>query len=136
MSLPAAAQQVLDLLQQSPGFEGRNRALLQLGNQLPSFASEQRNDADLVPGCDSQVWLRCERHADTLQFSASSDARLIRGLLACLLLRANGLTAAELAQVAWPDWLTQLGLKQQLSPSRANGLNAVVQRMLLLSQAI
>ncbi len=133
MSLPVAAQQVLNLLQQSPGFEGRNRALLQLGNQLPSFASELRQAEDLVPGCDSQVWLRCEHNADVLQFSASSDARLIRGLLACLLLRANGLTAAELAQVDWPDWLTQLGLKQQLSPSRANGLHAVVQRMLLLA---
>ncbi|MCJ8169750.1 SufE family protein [Atopomonas sediminilitoris] len=135
MSLPAAAQQVLNLLQQSPSFEGRNRALLQLGNQLPSFASERRNEQDLVHGCDSQVWLRCAQQGTALHFSASSDARLIRGLLACLLLRANGLTAAELAHVDWPDWLTQLGLKQQLSPSRANGLNAVVQRVLALSRA-
>ncbi|MOA62454.1 Sulfur acceptor protein CsdE [compost metagenome] len=54
---------------------------------------------------------------------------MIRGLVALLLLRVNGLSAVELQQVDLPQWFNQLGLSRQLSPSRSNGLNAVLQRM-------
>ena len=54
---------------------------------------------------------------------------MIRGLVALLLLRVNGLSAVELQQVDLPDWFNQLGLSRQLSPSRSNGLNAVLKRM-------
>lgn len=67
------------------------------------------------------------------QFAASSDARLIRGLVALLLARVNSLSAAELQAVDLPGWFEQLGLSRQLSPSRSNGLNAVLQRMRELS---
>ncbi|HBZ99820.1 MAG TPA: Fe-S metabolism protein SufE, partial [Pseudomonas sp.] len=62
-------------------------------------------------------------------FRAASDARLIRGLLAVLLARVNGLDANELTQVDMADWFASLGLSRQLSPSRSNGINAVLQRM-------
>lgn len=63
------------------------------------------------------------------QFAASSEARLIRGLVALLLARVTGLTTEELQQVDLPGWFEQLGLSRQLSPSRSNGLNAVLVRM-------
>ncbi|MNR40343.1 Cysteine desulfuration protein SufE [compost metagenome] len=63
------------------------------------------------------------------QFQASSDARLLRGLLALLLVRVNGLPGEELEQLDLATWFNQLGLGRQLSPSRSNGLNAVLQRM-------
>ena len=59
----------------------------------------------------------------------SDDARLLRWLLALLLARVNGLTGTELAEIDPADWFGQLGLARQLSPSRSNGLNAVLQRM-------
>ncbi|WP_147480418.1 SufE family protein, partial [Pseudomonas coronafaciens] len=60
---------------------------------------------------------------------------LIRGLVALLLARVNGLSDRELAAVDLPDWFNQLGLARQLSPSRSNGLNAVLQKMRQLTQA-
>jgi cysteine desulfuration protein SufE len=75
------------------------------------------------------VWLVGALRDGHWQFAASSDARMIRGLVALLLLRVNGLSAAELQQVDLSDWFNQLGLSRQLSPSRSNGLNAVLQRM-------
>jgi cysteine desulfuration protein SufE len=75
------------------------------------------------------VWLVGELRDGHWQFSASSDARMIRGLVALLLLRVNGLSADELQLVDLPDWFNQLGLSRQLSPSRSNGLNAVLKRM-------
>ncbi|MNR48775.1 Cysteine desulfuration protein SufE [compost metagenome] len=92
-------------------------------------------DANRVHGCESQVWLVGELRDGHWQFSANSDARLIRGLVALLLARVNGLSAAELQQVDLHDWFNQLGLGRQLSQSRSNGLNAVLQRMRELALA-
>ena len=102
---------------------------MQWGERLPALSDEDKVDANRVHGCESQVWLVGELRDGHWQFSANSDARLIRGLVALLLARVNGLSAVELQQVDLPDWFNQLGLGRQLSPSRSNGLNAVLQRM-------
>ena len=77
--------------------------------------------------------LPLEAHAALEAFQAVGSweqrARMIRGLVALLLARVNGLSADELQAVDLPDWFNQLGLSRQLSPSRSNGLNAVLQRM-------
>jgi cysteine desulfuration protein SufE len=84
-------------------------------------------ETNRVHGCESQVWLVGESARWALAVSsANSDARLIRGLVALLLARVNGLSAAELQQVDLPDWFNQLGLGRQFSQSRSNGLNAVL----------
>lgn len=80
-------------------------------------------------GCESLVWLLGEQRDGHWRFRADSDARLIRGLLAVLLARVDGIETRELARLDLNDWFTCLGLSRQLSPSRSNGLNAVLQRM-------
>ncbi|MNE86946.1 Cysteine desulfuration protein SufE [compost metagenome] len=75
------------------------------------------------------MWLVAEQADGQWQFKATSDARLLRGLLALLLVRVQGLNSSELAGLDLPGWFSQLGLERQLSPSRSNGLHAVVQRM-------
>ncbi|MDO9624167.1 MAG: SufE family protein [Pseudomonas sp.] len=129
MSLPVAAQQALAAFGQCTGWEQRARLLMQWGERLPGLSEEERCAANRVPGCESQVWLVAEHIKQCWQFRASSDARLLRGLLALLLARVNGLTCAELANIDLTEWLDQLGLARQLSPSRSNGLNAVLLRM-------
>lgn len=133
MSLPAAAQEALDAFTACPGWEQRARLLMHWGERLEPLA--ERHEADRVHDCESQVWLSGERQDDHWHFRASSDARLIRGLLAVLLARVNGLHAAELASLDISDWFAQLGLSRQLSPSRASGMNAVVQQMRRLIEA-
>lgn len=129
MSLPADAISALQTFQAAAGWEQRARLLMQWGERLPTLSDADKTEANRVHGCESQVWLVGALQDGHWQFAASSDARLIRGLVALLLARVNGLTAVELQQVDLPDWFNQLGLSRQLSPSRSNGLNAVLQRM-------
>ncbi|WP_223570345.1 SufE family protein [Pseudomonas sp. BF-R-26] len=129
MTLPADAIMALDTFQNTASWEQRARLLMQWGDRLPALSDVDKVEANRVHGCESQVWLVGALQDGHWQFSASSDARLIRGLVALLLARVNGLSAAELQQVDLPDWFNQLGLSRQLSSSRSNGLNAVLQRM-------
>jgi cysteine desulfuration protein SufE len=135
MNLPTDAQTALDTFSQPQGWEQRARLLLQWGDRLPPLSDIEKTDEHLVHGCESKVWLTGNIVDGHWQFRAASDARLIRGLVALLLARVNGLSAADLDQVDLPDWFQQLGLARQLSPSRSNGLNAVLQRMREMAQA-
>lgn len=129
MSLPARAQTALQAFSACPGWEQRARLLMQWGDQLAPLSDAERCEANRVQGCESQVWLLAEHDGAHWQFRASSDARLLRGLLALLLARVNGLAKTELVQLDLSDWFTQLGLARHLSPSRSNGLQAVLTRM-------
>jgi cysteine desulfuration protein SufE len=128
-ALPQAAAEALDTFGQASGWEQRARVLMQWGERLEPLDEIERSEANLVSGCESRVWLVGAPHAGRWHFRAASDARLIRGLLAVLLARVNGLDEGELAGVDMADWFNRLGLSRQLSPSRSNGMNAVLQRM-------
>lgn len=127
--LPVDAVAALQAFQAVGSWEQRARMLMQWGERLPVLAEEDKVEANLVQGCESQVWLVGRLQDGHWQFAASSEARMIRGLVALLLARVNGLSMAELQAVDLSDWFNQLGLSRQLSPSRSNGLNAVLQRM-------
>jgi cysteine desulfuration protein SufE len=129
MNLPPEATSALETFNQSLSWEQRARLLMQWGERLPALSDDEKTEEHRVHGCESQVWLLGHVLEGHWQFRAASDARLIRGLVALLLARVNGLSADELQQVDLPDWFNQLGLSRQLSPSRSNGLNAVLQRM-------
>ncbi|WP_025127631.1 SufE family protein [Pseudomonas sp. PH1b] len=135
MSLPEAAAAALKVFEQAAGWEQRARLLMQWGERLPVLEEADKVEANRVHGCESQVWLLATVEDGHWQFAAASDARLIRGLVALLLARVNGLTAEQLREVNLADWFNQLGLSRQLSPSRSNGLNAVWQRMSELASA-
>lgn len=134
MSLPASAEHALAAFSQCASWEQRARLLLQWGEQLAPLSDAERCEANRVDGCESQVWLVAEHDGQHWQFRAGSEARLLRGLLAVLLARVNDLSVDELAQLDLPDWFAQLGLGRQLSPSRSNGLHAVLSRMQQLRQ--
>lgn len=129
MSLPSAAQDALDAFAASPGWEQRARLLMQWGERLQALSEAERCENNRVHGCESRVWLLAQQQDGIWHFRADSDARLLRGLLAVLLARVDGLRGDELATLDLADWFGQLGLSRQLSPSRSNGLNAVLQRM-------
>ncbi|WP_375232943.1 SufE family protein [Pseudomonas sp. LS-2] len=127
--MPGDARTALETFNASLSWEQRARLLMQWGERLPAMTDEEKIDDHLVDGCESKVWLLGDVIDGHWQFRAASDARLIRGLVALLLTRVNGLSAQELQQVDLTDWFKQLGLSRQLSPSRSNGLNAVLQKM-------
>ncbi|HLD65503.1 MAG TPA: SufE family protein [Pseudomonas sp.] len=129
MNLPSEAQAALQAFAAAAGWEQRARLLMQWGERLRPLSEAERCEANRVHGCESLVWLVAERREGQWIFRASSEARLLRGLLALLLARVAGLDDAELAALDLPAWFEQLGLSRQLSPSRSNGLHAVLQRM-------
>jgi len=132
--LPTAARDALDEFQQSAGWEQRARLLMQWGDRLEPVSTDERNETTQVSGCESRVWLIGDRQGDHWHFRATSEARLLRGLLAVLLARVNGLDSKQLQHLDAAHWFEQLGLSRQLSPSRSNGMNAVLERMRRISQ--
>ena len=133
MSLSDTAQDALSSFEQAAGWEQRARLLMQWGERLAPLSDTEKTEANRVHGCESQVWLVAVHQEGQWRFKGASDARIIRGLLALLLVRVEGLSNAELQQLDLPAWFNQLGLGRQLSPSRSNGLNAVLQRMAQLA---
>lgn len=129
MNLPSQATEALAAFGAAGSWEQRARLLMQWGERLEPLSDAERSEANRVHGCESQVWLVEEIKEGRRHFRAASDARLIRGLLAVLLARVQGLAPEELATLDLSDWFTHLGLSRQLSPSRTNGLNAVLDRM-------
>lgn len=136
MSLPLQAQEALAGFDQARGWEQRARLLMQWGDRLEPLTEAEKVEANRVHGCQSLVWLVAKQVDQVWQFKASSDARLLRGLLALLLVRVQGLPSEALARLDLRQWFTQLGLERQLSPSRSNGLHAVLQRMAELTSGL
>ncbi len=110
-------------------WEDRYRYLIDLGGQLPPMNDAFKTDATKVQGCMSQVWMRLYWDAGKLKVEADSDAQIVRGLIAVLLVVFTGKTVTEIAQVDIADIFGQLGLDQHLSPNRRNGFYAMVERI-------
>ena len=119
--------QILETFDLMDDWEERYVYLIDMGRNLPDFPEEYRDDAHLVPGCTSRVWLVLGWDADNkLSIQADSDAHIVRGLVAVLLSLYAGKTAAELAEIDVEAAFAKLGLDQHLSPSRRNGFFSMV----------
>lgn len=118
---------VVSLLATQQGWQNKYRQLILLGNKLPALSDEYKVAENQITGCESQAWLAfsCDND-DRLWFGLDSDARIVKGLMAALLAAVNGKTRAEIGAFDIEDYFAQLGFMQQLSPSRGNGLKAVI----------
>ncbi|QVM90287.1 SufE family protein [Pseudomonas entomophila] len=133
MNLSSEASLALESFEQARGWEQRARLLMQWGDRLEPLDDSEKVEANRVHGCESLVWLAATQEDGQWHFKATSDARLLRGLLALLLVRVQGLASDELTGVDLGTWFSQLGLERQLSPSRSNGLHAVLLKMVELA---
>ncbi len=110
-------------------WEDRYRHIIDLGKSLPPMREDDKTEDLKVRGCQSQVWLKAELRPDrTLHFIADSDALIVKGLIAMLLRIYSDRTPQEIL-ASDPDFIRELGLAQHLSPSRANGLNAMIKQI-------
>lgn len=111
-------------------WEERYRYLIDLGRALPVMPDDARTDQAIVRGCTSKVWLHASRDlAGVYRFTVDSDAHIVRGLIALLLMAYDGKTAKDIASVDVEAFFDSLGLHQHLSPNRRNGFFAMVQRV-------
>ncbi|EPA3403820.1 cysteine desulfurase sulfur acceptor subunit CsdE [Vibrio cholerae] len=120
------AQTILETMQTLYGWEDRYRQIIQWGKLLPVMPEVLKSEQVLVSGCESEVWLVDEQQGEQWFFCADSDARIVRGLIAIVLAALNGKTSAEISAFSMDDYFAELGLLAHLSPSRGNGLQAIV----------
>ncbi|MBV7316991.1 SufE family protein [Shewanella sp. NIFS-20-20] len=122
-------QQAVAQLAQQHQWQDKYRLLMQLGKQLPALASQWQIEAAQVKGCESQVWLYHYETQGNNYFLVDSNARIIKGLIAIVLNEVQGKTHAQIQSFDVKECFDSLGLSQQLSPSRTNGLVAVVDKI-------
>ena len=100
--------------------------LIDLGKNLETYPEELKTDDRLIKGCQSRVWLDCRGEEDKLVFIADSDAIITKGIISLLISVYSGRTAEEIASDDF-SFLDQIGLKENLSPTRANGLVSMIE---------
>ena len=109
------------------GWENQYRLIIQLGKQLPALPSEWQTEDNRLKGCESQAWLKAEQSEDDCwHFACDSDARIVRGLIVIVLAALNHQTADAIQTFDVDGYFSELGLEKHLSPSRGNGLRAIV----------
>lgn len=110
-------------------WQQKYRMLMQLGKALPPLPETLKRDELLVAGCESAAWLCHQQLEGRHYWGFDSDARIIKGVITALLSQLNGLATDEMHAIDLNGLYQQLGLAQGLSPSRSNGVAAVMKRI-------
>ena len=110
-------------------WEDKYRFIIDLGKDLPALPDADKTDAHLILGCQSQVWLTYKITEGKLAFNMDSDAHIVRGLIAVVLVAIQDRSAAEIQQLDIEGIFGQLDLLAHLSVTRGNGLRAMVSRI-------
>ena len=108
--------------------------IIQLGKELPLIDEAYKQDEYIIKGCQSKVWLKPDVDQGKVNFTADSDAVITKGLVSLMVKVLSGHTAKEIAD-ADLYFIDQIGLKEHLSPTRANGLLSMVKQMKLYAIA-
>ena len=108
--------------------------LIDLGNEQGPLAPEYKNDQNLIDGCQSRVWLQADLVDGKVEFQAESDALIVKGIIALLIKVVSGHTPDEILENEL-YFIEAIGLKDHLSPTRSNGLLAMVKQMRMYALA-
>jgi len=123
---PAAIQdEIIDSFGLFSEWLDRYQYLIDLGRKLPPLAQEEKTDEKLLAGCQSRVWLHLEGDSSQVIIRANSDAAIVSGLIALLTQVYSGCSAQQIVETE-PYFIREIGLADHLSPTRANGLHAML----------
>ena len=106
----------------------RYQLLIDLGNEQPPLDDQYKTESNLIDGCQSRVWLQADYSDGRIQFTAESDALIVKGIVALLIRVFNNRTPQEILD-ADLYFIDRIGLRDHLSPTRSNGLLAMVKQM-------
>jgi cysteine desulfuration protein SufE len=124
---PVAIQnEIIDSFSLFPEWLDRYQYLIDLGRKLQPLADEEKTDDRLLAGCQSQVWLIMEGGPEEVTIRANSDAAIVSGLIALITSVYSGCSAQQIVDTE-PFFIKDIGLAQHLSPTRANGLHAMLE---------
>lgn len=113
----------------------RYQYIIDMGRKLPEFPADWRTEDKLLHGCQSQVWLHTASSDGRLNFQAISDSAIVSGLIAILMRVYNGRNAREIVTTP-PGFIKEIGLDEHLSPTRSNGLNAMIQAIKVAAEEV
>lgn len=129
MTINEQQQEITDEFEGLTDWMDRYAYIIDLGNTLPDFPENMKTPENLIEGCQSRVWIHADRDKDgIITFQADSDALIVKGIVALLLRVLSGHTAREIAD-AELTFIDRIGLGEHLSPTRSNGLRAMVKEM-------
>jgi len=134
MTIEQVQQEIIEEFSVYTDWMDKYGYLIELGNDLKELDPKEKIDQNLIKGCQSRVWLVAEMEDGKINFRGESDAVIVKGLVALLLRVVSGRTPNELLENVL-HFIDDLGLKQHLSPTRSNGLLAMVKQIRLYAVA-
>lgn len=122
-------EQLLTAFQENKSWDKQYKLIIQLGKKLPEMDVKDKIESNLVQGCESLAWLIINREGDHYRFKMDSDTRVVKGLMMILLIIYQGKNAEQIRQFDIRGYFEKLGLLNHLSPSRSNGLFAIIEKI-------
>ena len=126
-----------EIIEEFSGFDDwmdKYQLLIDLGNEQAPLDEKYKTESNLIDGCQSRVWLQCDYSDGLLHFTAESDALIVKGIIALLICVLSDHTPQEIID-ADLYFIDEIGLKEHLSPTRSNGLLAMMKQMKMYALA-
>lgn len=134
MTINELQDEVIEDFSELSDWMDKYQMLIDLGNELEPLDEQYKTQSNLIDGCQSRVWLQCDEQEGKLYFTADSDALIVKGIIALLIRVVSGHTPREIMD-AELYFIDRIGLHEHLSPTRANGLLAMVKQMKMYALA-
>lgn len=134
MSIKEIQDEIIDEFSMFDDWMQRYEYIIDLGKKLPLIQEEFKTDDNIIKGCQSKVWLKGEQKEDKIVFTADSDAILTKGIIAILIRVFSGQKSSDILN-ADMDFIDDIGLKEHLSPTRANGLVSMIKNIKMYALA-
>jgi len=128
MNIKEIQEEIIEEFAFLEDWEDKYKYIIDLGKEMDAYPETFRDEAHQVKGCQSRVWLHAQKDGDQIQFLGDSDAIIPKGLISLLLRVYSGQPAADIAAVE-PYFIEQIGLSQNLTPTRTNGLFSMVKKI-------
>ena len=133
-SISEIQQDIIEEFEMFDQWMDKYEHIIDLGKSLPLIDSRFKTEENLIKGCQSQVWLHAIKENDKVIFTADSDAVMTKGIIALMVRVFSHQNPKDIVE-ADTDFINQIGLKEQLSPTRANGLLSMLKQMKLYALA-
>ena len=134
MSINELQDEIIDEFEAFDDWLDRYELITDYGKQLPKMPEEDKNDSNKIDGCQSVVWFTCQLKDGKLQMKGDADALLVQGIVALLLYVLNDHTPQEIVK-ADLYFIERIGLREHLSPTRSNGIAAMLKQIKLYALA-
>ena len=134
MTIRDIQEEIVDEFSMFEDWMQRYEYMIELGKSLPLIADQYKTDDNIIKGCQSKVWVHAELEGDKLVFTADSDAIITKGIIAILIRAFSNQKPKDIVE-ANTDFIDKIGLKDHLSPTRANGLVSMIKQLKLYAIA-